>query len=47
MYKGHIDKAKGGRSEGGRWGWLGGVECGVMKMGTTILEQQQQNKYNI
>ena len=23
MYKGHTDKAKGGRIEGGRWGWLG------------------------
>ena len=23
MYKGHIDKAKGYRSEGGRWGWVG------------------------
>ena len=23
MYKGHMDKTKGGRIEGGRWGWLG------------------------
>ena len=22
MYKGHMDKAKGGRFEGGRWGWV-------------------------
>ena len=27
MYKGLMDKAKGGRIEGGRWGWLG---CGGM-----------------
>ena len=23
MYKGHMDKAKGDRIEGGRWGWVG------------------------
>ena len=23
MYKGHMDKAKRGRFEGGRWGWMG------------------------
>ena len=23
MYEGHMDKTKGGRIEGGRWGWLG------------------------
>ena len=23
MYKGHMDKAKGGRIESGRWGWVG------------------------
>ena len=23
MYKGHMDKAKGGRIEGGRWWWMG------------------------
>ena len=28
MYKGHMDKAKGGRIEGGRWGWLGGERRG-------------------
>ena len=22
-YKGHMDKAKGGRFKGGRWGWVG------------------------
>ena len=30
MYKGHMDKAKGGRIEGGRWGWLG---CGGVVWG--------------
>ena len=25
MYKGHMDKTKGGRIKGGKWGWLG---CG-------------------
>ena len=28
MYKGHMDKAKGGRMEGGRWGWLAGGMVG-------------------
>ena len=23
MYKGPMDKAKGGRFDGGRWGWVG------------------------
>ena len=23
MYKGHMDKTKGGRIKGGKWGWLG------------------------
>ena len=23
MYKGHIDKAKGDRFDGGKWGWVG------------------------
>ena len=39
MYKGHMDKAKVGRIEGRRWGWVEwGV--GVRKMETTVLEQQ-------
>ena len=25
IYKGHMDKAKGCRFEGGRWGWVGRV----------------------
>ena len=39
MYKGHMDKAKGGRIEGGRLGWGG---HGGVKMETTVLEQQQK-----
>ena len=35
MYKGHMDKAKGGRFEGGRQGW---VSQEGMKMETTVLE---------
>ena len=23
MYKGHMEKTKGGRIKGGKWGWLG------------------------
>ena len=30
MYNGHIHNAKGGRMEGGRWGWMG---CGGEEMG--------------
>ena len=41
MYKGHMDKAKGGRIEGGRWGWGGlGEGTGGRKMKTTVLEHQ-------
>ena len=35
MYKGHMDKAKGGRFKGGKWGWLWWE-----KMETTVLEKQ-------
>ena len=36
---GHVDKTKGGRIEGGKWGWLGwGRVMGEME--TTVLEQQ-------
>ena len=35
-----MDKAKGGRFEGGRWGWVGQGGRGGGKMDTTILEQQ-------
>ena len=39
-WKGHMDRDKGGRIEGGRWGWLrwGGVVGEEME--TTVLEQQ-------
>ena len=36
MYKGHMDKAKGGSFKGGRLGWSG--ECGGVKMETTVFE---------
>ena len=36
-----MDKAKGGRLEGGRQGWVeGGGGHGGVKMETTLLEQQ-------
>ena len=40
MYKGHMDKAKGVRFEGGRQGWVGQGGHGRVKMETTALEQQ-------
>ena len=33
-------KPKGGRIEGGRWGWLEWGGHGERKMETTVLEQQ-------
>ena len=39
MYKGHMDKTKGGRIKGGKWGWLGGGELWG-EMETIVLEQQ-------
>ena len=39
MYKGPMDKAKGVRMEGGRWGWVAG-ESGDRKMETTVFEKQ-------
>ena len=44
MYKGHMDKAKGGRFEGGRWGWVGWEVCGGVKMETIVLEQQLKKR---
>ena len=38
MYRGHMDKAKGSRFEGGRQGWVGRGHGGV-KMETIVLEQ--------
>ena len=40
MYKGHMDKAKEGRIEGGRQGWLEWEGVVVGEMETTVLEQQ-------
>ena len=28
MYKGHMEKPKGNRIKGGKWGWLGGGSYG-------------------
>ena len=43
-YKGHMDKASGGRIKGGRCdGWGGG--SGESEIETTVLEQEQQNVY--
>ena len=39
MYKVHMDKAKGGQDQGGRWGGWGGG-----KMESTVLEQQRNMK---
>ena len=39
VYKRHVDKAKGGRIKGGRWGWVE-QESSRGKMETTVLEQQ-------
>ena len=39
LNKGHMEKAKGGRIKGGRWGWVE-QESSRGKMETTVLEQQ-------
>ena len=38
MHTGYMDKAKEGRIEGGKWGWLGWVGSGGVEMETTRLE---------
>ena len=38
--KGYMDKAQGGRIEGGRWRWMGWVGSGEGKLETTVLEKQ-------
>ena len=44
MYEGHMDKAKGGRFEGGRWGW-GGVWGRVgVKMEKLYLNNNKKYK---
>ena len=40
MYKGHMDKAKGGKDQGCEVGKGGAGESGGRKMETTVLEQQ-------
>ena len=45
MYKGLMDKAKAGRLEGRRWGWVGLGGHGGVKMETTVLEQQLKKHF--
>ena len=40
MYKGCMDKAKEGRLEGGKQGWVGWGGHDEVKMETVVLEQQ-------
>ena len=40
-----MNKAKGGKFEGGRQGWVGLGGRGGVKMETTVLEQQLKEKY--
>ena len=40
MYKGHMDKAKGGRIEDRKLGWVGQWEHCGMKIETSVLEQK-------
>ena len=44
MYKGHLDKTKGGKIKGGEWGWLGRRGSGGRKMETTVLEKQLKKR---
>ena len=44
MYKGHMDKAKGGRIKGGKWGWLG---WGVVMGGKLRQMYLSNNKKNV
>ena len=47
IYKGHMDKAKGGRIEGGMWGCVGQEgSVGNWGMETTVHEQQLREKTN-
>ena len=46
MYKGHIDKAKGGNDQGWEVGMAGVGWSGWGKMETTVLEQQLKNVKN-
>ena len=40
MYKGHMDKVKGGGFKGGRCEWVGQEGHSEVKMETIVLEQQ-------
>ena len=45
MYKGYMDKAKGGRFKGGRQGWVGWGENGDNWTGTTIKKMKKTLKH--
>ena len=47
MYEGHIDKAKGGRIEGGRWRWLGWGRNGDNCTWTTIKKWEKCEKKKV
>ena len=42
MYKGHMDKAEGGRFEGGRWGWEGWGSMEVCKWRQLYLNNKKR-----
>ena len=44
MYKGHMDKAKGGRIEGGRQGWMERGEVVGGKWTQLYLNNNKKNK---
>ena len=46
MYKGHMDKAKAGRIEGGRWGWLGWGGWWGGKWRQLYLNNNKKSKIN-
>ena len=43
MYKGHTDKAEGGRIEGGRWGWVGWGEAWWWGKGRQLYLNSNKN----
>ena len=44
--KGHMDKAKGGRIEGGMWGWVGRGEVVVGEMRQLYLNNNKKKEKN-
>ena len=44
MHKGHMDKAKGGGIEGGRWGWLGSGKWWGEKWRQLYLNNNKKEK---